>query len=177
MARANRIRAKRNSRAVFPGSFDPLTNGHVDIVERALHVFDEVVVGVLHNPSKDSLFSIDERVEIIRQQFRTKKNRVTVTSFSGLLVEFVRAQKCNVVIRGLRAISDYDYEAQMALTNRKLDDSVETLFLMAREVNSYISSSVVKQVAKFGGEVSLMVPKVVERALADRNVLKKKRKA
>lgn len=159
------VKTKKVSRAVFPGSFDPLTNGHVDVVERALLVFDEIVIGVLNNPGKEGLFTAEERVAIIKEQFHKRRDRVTVMSFSGLLVEFVRKQKSNVVIRGLRAISDYDYEAQMALTNRKLDDEVETLFLMAREVNSYISSTVVKQVARFGGKVSAMVPKPVERAL------------
>ena len=153
-------------RAVFPGSFDPLTNGHVDIVERALTTFDVVIVGVLSNPTKEALFSAKERVALVEKQFKSSKGRVIVKSFSGLLVDFVRSVKGSAVIRGLRAISDFDYEAQMALMNRKLsDDSIETYFLMTREENSYISSSVVKQVAKFHGDVSFMVPPLVAKAL------------
>jgi pantetheine-phosphate adenylyltransferase len=151
--------------AVIPGSFDPLTNGHVDIIERALGIFGQVVVGVLSNPSKKALFSEAERVAIIERQFSGYKGRVSVVSFSGLLVEFVKSVKSKVVIRGLRAISDFDYEAQMSLINRRLDDSIETLFLTAREEHSYISSTIVKQVALLGGDVSDMVPPVVEKAL------------
>ena len=152
--------------AVFPGSFDPLTNGHVDIVERTLTIFDRVVVGVLGNSLKKELFTADERVELIRQQFKPYGDRVVVQSFSGLLVDFLKKTKCRVVVRGLRAISDYDYEGQMALMNRNLSrGSVETLFMVAREANSYISSTVVKQVAVLGGSVAGMVPPVVERAL------------
>ena len=153
-------------RAIFPGSFDPFTNGHFDIVERTLSTFDTVVIGVLSNPSKDPLFTTEERVALIQEQFAGQEDRVTVQSFSGLLVDFVRSVKGNAVVRGLRAISDYDYEAQMALMNRKLsDDRIETFFLMTREENSYISSTVVRQVAKFGGDTSFMVPPVVAKAL------------
>jgi pantetheine-phosphate adenylyltransferase len=151
--------------AVIPGSFDPLTNGHVDIIERALGIFGRVIVGVLSNPSKTALFTDTERVEIIEKQFASYKGRISVVSFSGLLVEFVKSVRSKVVIRGLRAISDFDYEAQMSLINRKLDDSIETLFLTAREEHSYISSSIVKQVALLGGDVSDMVPPVVVKAL------------
>ena len=151
--------------AVFPGSFDPLTNGHVDIIERSVAIFGHVVVGVLNNPSKSSLFTEDERVALIKRQFARYQGRVSVVSFSGLLVEFVRSVKSRVVIRGLRAISDFDYEAQMALINRKLAPTIETFFLTAREEHSYISSSVVKQVALLGGDVSVMVPPSVEAAL------------
>ena len=151
--------------AVIPGSFDPLTNGHVDIIERALGIFGSVVVGVLSNPSKSALFTEAERVALIERQFSRYKGRISVISFSGLLVEFVKSVKSKVVIRGLRAISDFDYEAQMSLINRKLDDSIETLFLTAREEHSYISSTIVKQVALLGGDVSDMVPPVVARAL------------
>jgi pantetheine-phosphate adenylyltransferase len=156
--------------AVFPGSFDPLTNGHVDIIERSLAIFDRVVVGVLKNPSKSALFSESERVAIIESQFARQKGRISVVSFSGLLVEFVRSVKSRVVIRGLRAISDFDYEAQMSLINRKLDPEIETLFLTAREEHSYISSTIAKQVALLGGDVSDMVPPVVERALAKKRL-------
>jgi pantetheine-phosphate adenylyltransferase len=154
--------------AVIPGSFDPLTKGHVDIIERALGIFDRVVIGVLNNPSKRALFSESERVALIERQFGRYKGRISVVSFSGLLVEFVRSVKSRVVIRGLRAISDFDYEAQMSIINRKLDPSIETLFLTAREEHSYISSTIVKQVAMLGGDVSDMVPPVVARALANK---------
>ena len=152
--------------AVFPGSFDPLTNGHVDIIERSLVLFGHVIVGVLHNPSKKALFTDEERVALITRQFARYRGRVEVVSFSGLLVEFVQSVKSRVVIRGLRAISDFDYEAQMALINRKLAPYIETLFLTAREEHSYISSTVVKQVAMLGGDVSDMVPPVVASALS-----------
>jgi len=151
--------------AVFPGSFDPLTNGHVDIIDRSVTIFGRVVVGVLNNPSKHALFTDQERVELIKRQVAKYKGRVSVISFSGLLVDFVKSVESRVVIRGLRAISDFDYEAQMALINRKLSPDVETFFLAAREENSYISSTVVKQVALLGGDVSDMVPSVVEKAL------------
>jgi len=156
---------KKMVTAVFPGSFDPLTFGHVDIVERALEVFDRVIIGVLHNPSKTGLFTADERVSMIAAQFRRFGDRVEVESFRGLLVEFVERVGSRVIIRGLRAISDFDYEAQMALINRKLKPNIETFFLTAREEHSYISSSVVKQVALLGGDVGQMVPPVVEKCL------------
>ncbi len=166
---ANKRAIKRGSPtsvvAVFPGSFDPLTNGHVDIIDRSVTIFGRVVVGVLNNASKSSLFTDQERVELIKRQVASYRGRVTVVSFSGLLVDFVKRVDSRVVIRGLRAISDFDYEAEMALINRKLSPDVETFFLAAREENSYISSTVVKQVALLGGDVSDMVPPVVERAL------------
>lgn len=166
MAKASSKRTRSStSVAVFPGSFDPLTNGHVDIIERSLGIFERVVVGVLNNPSKQALFTDDERVALIERQFSRFRGRISVVSFSGLLVEFVQSVKSRVVIRGLRAISDFDYEAQMALINRKLAPNIETFFLTAREEHSYISSSVVKQVALLGGDVSKMVPAVVEKAL------------
>ena len=154
--------------AVFPGSFDPLTNGHVDIISRSAEIFGQVVVGVLDNPSKNHLLSPEERVTLIERQFARYRGRVKVVSFSGLLVEFVQRVGSRVVIRGLRAISDFDYEAQMALVNRKMAPRVETLFLTAREENSYISSTVVKQVAMLGGDVGKMVPPVVAKALAQK---------
>ncbi len=159
-------KAKPISTAVFPGSFDPLTNGHVDIIERSVEIFDTVIVGVLNNPSKSALFTPEERVSLISKQFKRLGGRVLVASFSGLLVEFVRSEHSRVIIRGLRAISDFDYEAQMALINRKLSPEIETFFLTAREEHSYISSSVVRQVAMLGGDVSEMVPGVVAAALA-----------
>jgi pantetheine-phosphate adenylyltransferase len=151
--------------AVVPGSFDPLTNGHVDIIERSLNIFDRVVVGVLNNPTKQALFGEAERVALLEQQFTRYRGRISVVSFSGLLVEFVKSVKSRVVVRGLRAISDFDYEAQMSLINRMLDPGIETFFLTAREEHSYISSTIVKQVAMLGGDVSDMVPRAVATAL------------
>ncbi len=162
--------------AVFPGSFDPLTNGHVDIIERALKIFDRVVIGVLDNPAKQGLLSALERVDLIAAQFSRQRGKVEVQSFSGLLVEFAQKVGAQVIIRGLRAISDFDYEAQMALVNRNLAPSVETFFLTAREEHSYISSTVVKQVALLGGDVSTMVPGVVARALHQKYLEKRKQK-
>lgn len=163
--RAKKGSSKRALTAVFPGSFDPFTNGHADIVERSLEIFDRIIIGILHNPSKNHLFSQEERVELISKQFSRYGERVSVVSFSGLLVEFVESTNSRVVIRGLRAVSDYDYEAQMALVNRRLSPRIETLFLTAREEHSYISSTVVKQVALLGGDVSDMVPPIIASAL------------
>ncbi|MCO6432155.1 MAG: pantetheine-phosphate adenylyltransferase [Deltaproteobacteria bacterium] len=151
--------------AVFPGSFDPLTNGHVDIVTRSLKIFDRVVVAVLSNPQKATLFTVDERVQLIQEELCSRFEGVSVQSFSGLLVDFVQKAQAKIIIRGLRAISDYDYETQMALMNRNLSEDVETCFLITSEENSYISSSIVKQVATFGGNVSKFVPDRVQKAL------------
>lgn len=153
---------------VFPGSFDPLTNGHVDIVERALTLFDRVVIAVLENPTKKELFTAEERLGLIRAHFSGREDRVQGEVFSGLLVDFLTSQGTTTIIRGLRAISDFDYEAQMALMNKSLSSDVETVFLMAREENSYVSSSLVKQVAPHGGDVSKLVPQVVSVELVKR---------
>lgn len=163
--RKTRKRQSSTQVAVIPGSFDPLTNGHVDIILRSLGIFERVVVAVLNNPSKHNLFSDVERVALLERQFARYQGKISVVSFSGLLVEFVKSVKSRVVIRGLRAISDFDYEAQMSLINRTLDPSIETFFLTAREEHAYISSTIVKQVALLGGDVSNMVPPVVARAL------------
>jgi pantetheine-phosphate adenylyltransferase len=152
-------------RAVFPGSFDPLTRGHVDIINRTLGVFDEVIVAILNNPHKATLFSTPERKNMIEREFSDRRARVKVMSFSGLLVEFAKKNKAKVIIRGLRAISDYDYEAQMALMNKNLWPDIETLFMIAREENSYVSSTLVRQVASLGGDVSKLVTPTVEAAL------------
>ncbi len=164
---ASKIKAKAKSplRAVFPGSFDPLTKGHVDIVRRCLPLFDVIVIGVLHNPDKNTLFTVEERLALIRKEFADCKSRVIAQSFSGLLVDFCHQVGAVAVIRGLRAISDYDYEAQMALMNKNLAEDIETLFLMTSEKHSYISSSLVRQIAQFGGDVSLLVTGHVAKAL------------
>ena len=153
-------------RAVCPGSFDPVTNGHLDIIGRASRLFDEVIVGVLVNESKTGLFTIDERIEMLREVTASYGN-VRVESFRGLLVDFCRAQEAAVVVKGLRAVSDFDYELQMAQMNIGLA-GVETLFMPTNPLYSFLSSSLVKEVAKWGGDVSPHVPDVVARRLADR---------
>lgn len=150
---------------IFPGSFDPLTLGHTDIINRALGIFDKVIVAVLENAGKTNLFSLEEREALIREEFTSAGDRIEVDSFAGLLVEFAQAKKTRLILRGLRAISDFDYEAQMALMNKSLSNEVETLFLMTQEKYSYVSSSLVRQVASFGGDVGPLVPKGVNSAL------------
>mgnify|MGYP003382387124 CR=1 FL=1 len=153
-------------RAIYPGSFDPLTNGHLDIIERSARLFDEVVVAVLVNQSKQSLFSIDERLAIIAEV--AGSDRVRVDTFHGLLVHYAVEQQATAIIRGIRAVSDYEYELQMALMNRRLEPSVETIFLMSNEAYSFVSSRLVKEVASLGGAVTGMVPPLVESLLAQR---------
>jgi pantetheine-phosphate adenylyltransferase len=160
--------------AIFPGTFDPLTNGHADLIKRSLRIFDRVIVGVLINSSKNALFTIDERVALMRDEFKGEGARVEVQSFSGLLVEFARDVGATVVIRGLRAISDYDYEAQMALMNKHLYEDLETLFMIAREENSYVSSTLVRQIASLGGDVSKIVTPLVHEALKKKFPVQKK---
>lgn len=143
--------------AVYPGSFDPITNGHLDIIRRAANVFDEVIVVVLLNPQKKGLFSVEERLELIRKVLHSNKN-VKVECYNGLLVDFMQEKGAKVIIKGLRAISDFEYEFQMALMNNKLDPNVETVFMMTRAEYSFLSSSSVKQVAVFGGCVKGLVP-------------------
>lgn len=146
--------------AVYPGSFDPITNGHEDVIRRAASVFDELIVAVLINPDKKGLFTIEERVELIKKVVAPYKN-VTVESFSGLLTTFMKERNSKVIIKGLRAVSDFEYEFQMALMNNKLDSSIETLFMMTSAQYSYLSSSSVKQVASFGGCIKGLVPDVI----------------
>ncbi|MCI5066217.1 pantetheine-phosphate adenylyltransferase [bacterium] len=159
-------RSREGTRAIFPGSFDPLTSGHLDIITRGLKIFDHLTVGVLHNPEKRTLFSVDERVKMIQETLQGDAERITVKSFSGLLVSFVEELGTHVILRGLRATSDFDYEAQMALMNRQLSPHIETFFLMTSERYSYVSSSLVKQIAPYGGDVSHLVPPQVRKALA-----------
>ncbi|KAJ51523.1 pantetheine-phosphate adenylyltransferase [Clostridium tetanomorphum] len=146
--------------AVYPGSFDPITNGHLDIIRRASKVFDEVIVGVLVNPDKKGLFAIEERVEIIKEVTNDIPN-VKVESFSGLLVDFMNERDIKVIIKGLRAVSDFEYEFQMALMNKKLNPNIETLFMMTNAKYSFLSSSSVKQVAMFGGCIKGLVPDII----------------
>ena len=155
------------SLAVFPGSFDPITNGHVDIIARGLSVFDKVVIAILMNPEKKPLFSVEERVRIIREAYRGER-RIKVDTFSGLLVDYAERVGASVIVRGLRAISDFEFEFQMALMNRRLNPRIETVFMMPAEGYSYLSSRLVKEVFQLGGRVRELVPPVVERRLQDK---------
>lgn len=149
--------------AIFPGSFDPITNGHLDLIDRALKMFDRVYVAILTNATKKPLFTIEERLEMMRACRHS--DRVLVGSFQGLLVDFAHAQKASVIIRGLRAVSDFEYELQMAMMNRELAPNLETVFLMPKNVYSYLSSRLVKEVAELGGDIAKLVPENVEEAL------------
>jgi pantetheine-phosphate adenylyltransferase len=153
--------------AVFPGSFDPITNGHVDIVARGLAVFDEVIVAILVNSEKRPLFTPEERLEIIREVYK-RQPRVKVDTFSGLLVEYAMKVRASVIVRGLRAISDFEFEFQLALMNRRLNPKIETVFIMAAESYSYVSSRLVKEVFQLGGQIRDLVPPVVVARLAER---------
>lgn len=149
----------QNNIAIYPGSFDPITNGHVDLVERTLRVFDRVIVAIATNPGKDgSLFTLDERLEMVGEVFKSLKRRVQAESFDGLLVDYAERKGARVIIRGLRAISDFEYEFQMAMMNHRLKPKLETLFMMTGESEFYTSSRLVKEVVSLGGDVSGLVP-------------------
>lgn len=150
--------------AVCPGSFDPITYGHVDIIQRAAHVFDKVIVAIGNNSSKNPLFTVDERIDLIKEVTKDTPN-VFVDSFDGLLIDYMRTHQANTIVRGLRAISDFEHEMQIASMNRKLDDSIETFFMMTNNKYSYLSSSIVKEVARYHASVSDLVPPEVELAL------------
>lgn len=155
------------NKAVCPGSFDPITYGHLDIIQRAAKIFDTVIVAVLSNSSKTPLFSVEERLEQIKEATKEIPN-VEVDSFNGLLVDYMRQKQASSIIRGLRAISDFEYELQNASINRKLNDSVETFFMMTNNKYSYLSSSIVKEIAKYHASVQDLVPPVVEEALKEK---------
>ena len=151
-------------KVVYPGSFDPLTNGHVDIIERCLTIFDHLLIAVLENPQKTPLFTTKERIDMIKEIFSGHKN-IEVKSFHGLLVDFTKKNKAKIVVRGLRAISDFEYEFQMALMNRKLDPEIETFFMMPNVKYSFLSSKLVKEVCMLGGSLKGLVPLEVEEKL------------
>ncbi|MET0786980.1 MAG: pantetheine-phosphate adenylyltransferase [Paenisporosarcina sp.] len=153
--------------AVVPGSFDPVTYGHLDIIKRGASVFDEIRVVVLNNSSKKPLFTIEERIDLISQVTMSLPN-VHVDSFSGLLVEYAKSVNAHAIVRGLRAVSDFEYEMQITSMNRVLDDKIETFFIMTNNQYSFLSSSIVKEVAKYGGDISELVPKQVELALKEK---------
>lgn len=155
------------TRAIYPGSFDPVTFGHLDIIQRSANLFDEIIVGVLNNTSKSPLFSVEERVNMLKEATRDIKN-IKIASFSGLLVDFVKETEASVVVRGLRAITDFEYELQLAQTNHVLYPSVDTMFLTAKLEYLYLSSTIAREVAAFGGDVSKFVPEEIARKMYDK---------
>jgi pantetheine-phosphate adenylyltransferase len=150
--------------AVYPGSFDPITNGHLDVVQRAARMFDRVIVAVAHHTEKTPMFTVDERVALARAAVRNLRN-VVIEEFHGLLVDYARDRQASVVVRGLRAVSDFEFEFQMALVNRKLGPQIETIFLTTKDEYTFISSRLVKEIAQLGGDVSDFVPANVQKAL------------
>jgi pantetheine-phosphate adenylyltransferase len=154
-------------KAIYPGTFDPVTYGHIDLIKRALEVFSEVTVAVAHNPHKKPLFSVQERVRMLKKA-TAGLERVEILDFNGLVIDFAHRQKAHVLIRGLRMLSDFEYEFQMALTNRKLSPDIETIFLMPQESYSYLSSKLLKEAASLGADLSSFVPHFVNKALKDK---------
>jgi pantetheine-phosphate adenylyltransferase len=154
-------------RAVYPGMFDPMHNGHLDLIERSLRIFDELIVAVVANPSKQPLFEVKERLEMI-DEATARMGRMRITSFDGLLIDLAHREQADCIVRGIRAVSDFEYEFQMALMNRKLRHTVETVFLMPHERYTYISSRLIKEVASLGASVTGMVPPLVEERLNDK---------
>jgi len=154
--------------AIYPGTFDPITFGHLDIIKRAALLFDKIIIGVIEKPLKSQfLFTIDERLEMIKNSTTDIKN-IEIETFDGLLVDYAQNKKVNLIIRGLRAITDFEYEFQMALTNKKLANNIETMFMMTNEKYSYLSSSVVKEIAKFNGDISEFAPEFVIKKLKNK---------
>jgi pantetheine-phosphate adenylyltransferase len=158
-------------KGVYLGSFDPITYGHIDIIKRALKIFDKVIVAVANNSSKDNLFTLQERLSFIKRATRGLKN-IEVEGFSGLGVDYVKRKKARVIIRGLRMLSDFEYEFQMALTNRRLSKEVETIFLMPSETYSYLSSRLIKEAASLGADVNAFTPPFIAKAIMQKNIKK-----
>jgi pantetheine-phosphate adenylyltransferase len=159
-------------RAVYPGMFDPVHNGHLDVIERSLRIFDELIVAVVANPGKSPLFTASQRLEMIDEAMPTSDSNLRILAFDGLLIDLVARERADCIVRGIRAVSDFEYEFQMALMNRKLSSTVETVFLMPHEKYTYISSRLIKEVASFGTSVAGMVPLGVEKRLVERFPLK-----
>ncbi len=155
------------SLAIYPGSFDPLTNGHLDLIERTSKLFDHVIVAISINSSKTPMFTVDERIEMIRESVE-KLDNVSVETCAGLLVDYVKLKPGAVIVKGLRALSDFEMEFQMALMNKKLDDQVETLFMMTKTDFAFVSSSIIKEVSRFGGPIDDLVPLAVARAIRNK---------
>lgn len=158
-------------RAIYPGSFDPVTHGHLDIIERGCKLFDEIIIGILVNPEKQPFFSVEERQEMLNEVVHDITQggcKVRVDSFSGLLVNYAVAQQADVIVRGIRAISDYEYELQMALMNRRLEPGIETVFMMPAETYSYVSSRLVKEVFQLGGTIAGLVPPLIEKRMKEK---------
>jgi len=153
--------------AIYPGSFDPITNGHIDIAERGLKLFDKIIVAILHNPLKEFLFTVEERFEMLKESFREYAN-IEVETFNGLLVDYAATQNSTAILRGMRAVSDFEYEFQMALMNRRLNREVQSVFLMTSFRWIFTSSSIIKEAAQFGGDIENMVPPVVNQKLKEK---------
>jgi len=153
--------------AIYPGTFDPLTNGHIDIIKRGLKLFDKVIVAILHNPQKKTLFTVEERIELIQKSLEGVKH-IEVDSFGGLLVDYAIKRDAHAILRGMRAVSDFEYEFQLALMNRRLNREVQTVFLMTGLRWIFTSSSIIKEAASFGGDIESMVPKIVNQRLKEK---------
>jgi pantetheine-phosphate adenylyltransferase len=159
---------KKSRLAIYPGSFDPITYGHIDVINRAVRIFPDLIVAVVGNPRKKTLFSFDERKEMIRLAIGDKKNNIRIDGFDGLLMDYARAKNASVVVRGLRAISDFEYEFQMALSNKAMTPDIETVFMMSSADYSFVSSRLIKEIAFLGGDVSSFVSDFVARKLRDK---------
>jgi pantetheine-phosphate adenylyltransferase len=153
--------------AIYPGSFDPITNGHIDIITRGIKIFDRIIIAIMNHPEKKSLFSAAERKEMIEAVYRHEKS-IEVDVFDGLLVDYAHRRRAGVIVRGLRAVSDFEYEMQMAMMNRKLYDKIETVFMMPREIYSYLSSHLVREIASYGGNIDSFVPQSIKGKLRDK---------